>query len=260
MEKSDCVERTHLGKCPVDSVSLDNLLPLLDKMINDGSKHYVCFCESNVCARANREPSFLEILNNASLVLPDGVSAQIGIGLSSGKMPERLTAPLVLREFSRYSVNHGTKHFFYGGAEGVADQLAENLRKMIPELKVVGTFCPPFRELTEDEEAFVKNKIEASGADVVWVGLGAPKQEIWMVNHVGKINAPLMLGIGATFDWLSNKTKRAPSWLRKLGLEWLFRMLTGGRRLFFRNIQGATGVAAIILQEIHKRVQKRTAG
>ncbi|MBW2167297.1 MAG: WecB/TagA/CpsF family glycosyltransferase, partial [Deltaproteobacteria bacterium] len=150
-------------------------------------------------------------------------------------------------------VSKGRKHFFYGGDNGVPERLSQSLKEKIPGLNVVGTFSPPFRSLTDVEVNNVKRMIEESGAEVLWVGLGAPKQEQWMAEHLGKIRVPLMLGVGAAFDFHSGNRKWAPLWIRKIGMEWIYRMVTGGKRVFLRNIKSDTLIIWILLKEVISR-------
>ncbi len=128
-----------------------------------------------------------------------------------------------------------------------------SLKQEIPGLQVVGIFSPPFRDLNQEEEAAVKNMIEESGANVLWVGLGAPKQEEWMFKHIQTIDIPLMLGVGAAFDFHSGRVKRAPKLFQKLGIEWFFRMLTGGKRVFFRNLKYVSMNLFILFKAITKK-------
>ena len=223
--------RIHIGGAPVDSISLSSLFPHLDQLVEDGNPHYVCFCEAHLCVRATYEREIRHVLEEASLVLPDGVSMTLGSRLLGKKLPERLPGPLVMLEYCRHGVENDLRHFFYGGADGVADRLAAKLHLQIPGIRIVGTYSPPFKPLTQEEDQAIKNRIEQSKADVLWLGLGAPKQERWMAEHVGKINVPLMLGVGAAFDFHSGNQKWAPTWIRKLGLEWLYRAILEPRRI-----------------------------
>jgi len=237
---------------------MDALMPRLDAMAATGGFHYVCFCEAHLCVRAAREPEVANALERASLVLPDGVSMVLGARLAGLRLPRRLTGPAVLLEYCRHGVALGKRHFFYGGAEGVADTLATRLKTMIPSLQVAGTFSPPFREMTAQEEALVKRTIEASRSDVLWVGLGAPKQELWMAAHVGRLRVPLMMGVGAAFDFHSGLRKWAPAWVRKAGMEWLYRMLTGGRRVFVRNARYDAMMLWMLVGQAWRRLASRT--
>lgn len=218
-----------IGGARVDSISLASLMRRLDKMIEDGKSHYVCFCEAHLCVRATFEEDMRCILEKSSLVLPDGVSMTLGARLLGEKLPDRLPGPLVMIEYCRHGIKKDVRHFFYGGADGVAERLATRLQQQIPGISIAGIYSPPFGPLTQEEERKIIKTIEESGADVLWVGLGAPKQERWMFEHVGKIRVPLMLGVGAAFDFHSGNRKWAPTWIRKAGLEWVYRMFTSGR-------------------------------
>jgi N-acetylglucosaminyldiphosphoundecaprenol N-acetyl-beta-D-mannosaminyltransferase len=129
------------------------------------------------------------------------------------------------------SLETGWRHFFYGGAEGVPELLRDRLVERFPGLDVVDVYSPPFRPLTEEEDAEIIARIDASGADIVWVGLSTPKQERWMAVHAGRLRAPVMLGVGAAFDFHAGLKAQAPRWMQRSGLEWLFRLLTEPRRL-----------------------------
>jgi len=232
MSNIDCPDsnnRLRIGGATIDSLDLPSLLLRLDEMVMGGQQHYVCFCEAHSCVRATLEEDMQHIFERASLVLPDGVSMTLGARLLGKKLPARLTASLVMLEYCRHSVEKGLKHFFYGCAEGVPEKVADNLERQVSGLQIVGTYSPPYRPLTNKEEVDVKHRIEESGADILWVALGAPKQERWMADHVGKISVPVMLGVGVTFDYFSGNRKWAPVWIRKVGLEWAYRMLTSGR-------------------------------
>jgi len=133
-----------------------------------------------------------------------------------------------------HSVSAGYCHFFYGGAAGVPEQLAAMLQKRFPGLQVVGTYSPPFRSLTPKEDEQIVRMINEAEPDIVWVGLSTPKQERWMAEHVGRLVAPVLIGVGAAFDFLSGRKRQAPRWMQRAGLEWLFRLLSEPRRLWRR--------------------------
>jgi N-acetylglucosaminyldiphosphoundecaprenol N-acetyl-beta-D-mannosaminyltransferase len=142
--------------------------------------------------------------------------------------------PDLLLEACRFGLSLGWRHFFYGGEAGVAAALAAKLAGQYPGLRIAGIYSPPFRPLTEVEDQEVLRLINDSGADIVWVGLGSPKQEYWMAEHLGKLHAPVMIGVGAAFDFLSGQKPQAPRWIQRSGLEWLFRLATEPRRLWPR--------------------------
>ncbi len=178
------------------------------------------------------DPNLRQILNTADLVVPDGMSL-VWVGRLRGcDLPRRVYGPELMESFcaatgSRY------RHFFYGGGPGVAERIAaaEHGRYGI---QVAGTYTPPFRPLTQDEEREVAELVEKSRADVLWVGLSTPKQERWMYDHRGSLNVPVMAGVGAAFDLNSGNLVQAPRWMRENGLEWLFRVLAEPRRLWRR--------------------------
>lgn len=257
----ETLENTHsqwrqvrIGGVVLDGISLTLLMQRLDEMVESGGPHCVCFCDAHLCVRATQEPKICDILSKASLVLPDGVSMILGSKLMGYELPGRLTGPLVMIEYCKYGVSKGRKHFFLGGENGVPERLSQSLKEKIPGLNVVGMFSPPFRLLTDVEMDNVKRMIEESGADVLWVGLGAPKQEQWMAEHLGKIRVPLMLGVGAAFDFHSGNRKWAPLWIRKIGMEWIYRMLTGGKRVFLRNVKCVTLIVWIVLKQAISRL------
>jgi N-acetylglucosaminyldiphosphoundecaprenol N-acetyl-beta-D-mannosaminyltransferase len=137
-------------------------------------------------------------------------------------------------KFCEIAACKGYKQFFYGGAVGVPQKLQEALTERFPGLQVVGAYSPPFRPLTPEEDQNVVRMINESGADVVWVGLGAPKQEWWMAKHLGQITAPVMVGVGAAFDFHTGRVRQAPPWMQERGLEWLYRLYREPRRLWKR--------------------------
>ncbi|MDQ8195924.1 WecB/TagA/CpsF family glycosyltransferase [Coraliomargarita sp. SDUM461004] len=197
-------------------------------------QHYACFCEAHLFVRAHREDAVLGALQDAHFVYPDGTSLALGARLTGVRFEQRHPGPVVMLDLCGNGQAAGLKHYFYGGREGVGDRLSTKLQSLFPKIQIVGHESPPFRQLTEQEQAEAIARIEASGADVLWVGLGAPKQELWMQSHLGKIKVPLMMGVGAAFEYFSGDQKWAPYWMRRFGLEWLYRMLTGGPRLFKR--------------------------
>jgi N-acetylglucosaminyldiphosphoundecaprenol N-acetyl-beta-D-mannosaminyltransferase len=130
----------------------------------------------------------------------------------------------------------GLRHYFVGGGPGTAELLAERLGDRFPGLDIAGMSAPPFRPLTREEDDDLVDRINSSGANVIWIGLGAPKQELWAADHEARLDAPLVLPVGAAFDFHSGRVRRAPAWLRRFGLEWLFRVAMEPRRLALRYI------------------------
>jgi N-acetylglucosaminyldiphosphoundecaprenol N-acetyl-beta-D-mannosaminyltransferase len=136
--------------------------------------------------------------------------------------------------FCKYSEAKGYRHFFYGGSQGVAQDLADELKRRFPNLKIAGTHAPPFRKTGDMEVSSVIESINASGADIIWVGLGTPKQDLWIAQHRHLLKAPVLAAVGAAFDFHTGRSPQAPYWMQRSGLEWLFRLINEPRRLAFR--------------------------
>ena len=179
---------------------------------------------SRVCTagRSRQDPRFREILNRAALVVPDGMPL-VWLGRWHGHSLARVTGSELMLAFCR-ETGPGPRHFFYGGAPGVAEDLARQLHERF-NITVAGTYTPPFRPLTQAEEAGLTAQVDAAAPDVLWVGLSTPKQERWMSDHHLKLKVPVILGVGAAFDMNSGRLKRAPAWMRDSGLEWFYRLL-----------------------------------
>jgi len=197
---------------------------------------YVAVTGMHGVSESRREPAFRDVLNGAGLVVPDGMPL-VWIGRLRGfGLRRRVYGPELMLEFCRATAGRGLRHFFYGGAPGVADTLAERMAERFPGLVVAGTWCPPFRPLTPEEDADVVARINASNADIVWVGLSTPKQERWMHQHRAQLHVPVLVGVGAAFDMHSGRLKQAPVWMRENGLEWFYRLVQEPRRLWYRYI------------------------
>jgi exopolysaccharide biosynthesis WecB/TagA/CpsF family protein len=152
----------------------------------------------------------------------------------------------------------GLRHYFYGGKPGIAESMIRNLKAKYPDLVVAGFYAPPFRSLTEEEDAAIVDAINKSGARVVWIGLSTPNQEFWTRDHVGQINGATLIGVGAAFDFHSGAVTRAPKWMQKSGFEWLHRLLSEPRRLWRRYLVIAPSfVVKIVREEIGFRLAKR---
>jgi len=232
---------------PLDGVDTGGALRKIDRLLSDGRKHFVLFPDAWNMYHATRDERLRQIYSQASAVFPDGISWLLLARLQGLRLPERIPGPAFLVAACQYGLRFGWRHFFYGGAPGISERLARTLTQRFPNLKVAGTFSPPFRPLTDREEAEVKSLIEASGAQLLWVALGAPKQEYWMAQHLGTIHVPVMLGVGAAFDFHSGTRPWAPRWVRALCLEWAYRTVTGGRVTFFRNIKCVSSVARLLM-------------
>lgn len=170
------------------------------------------------------------------MTLPDSVGVILAANLLGYKNYGRVTGPTLMLRLCDWGRKYGYRHYFYGGAEGVADKLSEKLSQVFPGLQTAGTYCPPFGPFSEQEDNTIVEQVNRAKPDIVWVGLGAPGQEKWMAQHYGKISATAMIGVGAAFDFHSGSVKWAPARMRRLGLEWAYRLAQEPKRLWRRNI------------------------
>jgi N-acetylglucosaminyldiphosphoundecaprenol N-acetyl-beta-D-mannosaminyltransferase len=218
----------------VNAVQIPDVVETLCRWIHEhGSSRFVAVTGMHGVMEARQSAEFHEILSDADLVVPDGMPL-VWVGRSCGlNLRRRVYGPELMETFLR-ETKGAYRHFFYGGSEGVADQLARVLQSKF-DIQVAGTWCPPFRPLTPSEEQEIATLIEETKPDVLWVGLSTPKQERWMHAH-RNLNVPVMIGVGAAFDFHTGRAVQAPVWMRENGLEWLFRLLSEPRRLWRRYI------------------------
>ncbi len=188
---------------------------------------YVCLCTVNGVAEAGRDPGFRRIFNESWLTTPDGMPL-VWLGPPS---VERVYGPDLMLAVCDAGRAAGLRHFFYGGKDGVAAELAARLASRFPGLQVAGMHAPPFRDLNDAEAAQLRSDVAGSRADIVWVGLGTPKQERFMAGPGRDLDAALLIGVGAAFDFHAGRVRQAPHWVRRAGLEWLFRLCVEPRRL-----------------------------
>jgi N-acetylglucosaminyldiphosphoundecaprenol N-acetyl-beta-D-mannosaminyltransferase len=197
---------------------------------------YVCLCTVNGIGEAHRDREFMRIFNESWLTTPDGMPVvwmgPPGVGRVYG--PDLM---LAVCDGGRAS---GLRHFLFGGRPGVAENLRSRLSERFPGLEIVGTFTPPFRELSESEMRDLESQVSLARPDIVWVGLGTPKQERFMAGPGRDLDAGLLVGVGAAFDFLSGNVRQAPRWIQRSGLEWLFRLCVEPRRLAPRYLRTNT--------------------
>lgn len=219
---------------PISPIDMALAIDRVATIIREKKPGYVCACDVHSLMHARKHESHLASLRKASLVVPDGMPLVWVSRLKGHKATSRVAGPDLLVEMCRMSESTGWKHYFYGGADGVAEQLANDLQARFPKLQVVGYETPPFRPLTDEERQHVVDRLKASGADVVWIGLGCPKQEVWMRDTIDMVGNRVMIGVGAAFDFQTGRVPRAPKWMRDRGLEWLHRLASEPRRLWRR--------------------------
>lgn len=217
----------------IAAINMDWLLRFTEKNIKVLSGDYLCVSNVHTTVTAYEDPQYLEIQNSGIMAIPDG-GPLTSIGHRRGYTAmERTTGPSYMEEIFKLSAQNGYRHYFYGSGKETLTKMEKKLEKKYPGIQITGMYSPPYRPLTEAEDEAVIERINAAMPDFVWVGLGAPKQEKWMAAHQGKI-CGLMVGVGAGFDYFAGNIKRAPVWMQKWNLEWLYRLLQDPGRLFRR--------------------------
>jgi N-acetylglucosaminyldiphosphoundecaprenol N-acetyl-beta-D-mannosaminyltransferase len=228
---SDRVNILGVGATPQD---LNSAVTTLDQWRAERRQEYVCVVSVHGLVVAQRDPMIRHALNHCGMATEDGMPLVWWSRLAGFPRARRVCGSDLLDEVCAFGLPHKFRHYFYGASPKAVEQLIDRLRKRYPGLSVAGYRSPPFRPLTPAEDAADIAAINEAEPDFVWVGLGMPKQEKWMVEHLGKINATALIGVGAAFDFHAGTKPRAPVWMQHAGLEWLFRLLTEPRRLAHR--------------------------
>lgn len=224
-------KRVNIQGVGVDNVTLEEATHRIESLVRIAGSHYVCVASMQDIVIAQKDTMFRQIVNHADLLTPDGWPVVWVMRVNGCTQRQRVTGPdLMLAMCERGAISNHS-HFLYGGAEGVAELAAHRLRERFPGLAVKGVYAPPFRPLTEQEDAEVVEVLNSSGADILWVGLGTPKQHFWIEEHLGRVKIPVMIAVGAALDFHSGRVKRAPKWMQNCGLEWLHRVCQEPSRL-----------------------------
>jgi len=234
----------------VSAINMEMALSTIEDWIARRESHYVCTTGVHGVMESQRDEELRHIHNTAGLVTPDGMPLVWLSRLIGFREVERVYGPDLLLAVCERSAQRGDRHFFYGGAPGVADKLGVRLQSRFPGLQVVGVYSPPFRPLTPEEDRGVVELINAARPDLVWVGISTPKQERWMAAHVGRLTAPVFIGVGAAFDFHAGLKKQAPRWMQKSGLEWFFRLLMEPRRLWRRYLTNNPWFLWLVLLQV----------
>ncbi len=205
------------------------------ELVERGRGGYVCFSTVHMVMESRDDAKFAEKVNNADLIITDGMPLVWMQKLQGAKSAERTRANDLMIALCEYAEKNNLKVGFYGGRQEVIDSILERAERDFPKLQVAYAYSPPFRRLTEKENAEIVEEINNSETQILYVGLGCPKQENWMSAHKNKLGA-IMLGVGASFDFYAGNVKESPEWMGKLGLEWLYRLTQEPRRLWKRYI------------------------
>jgi len=231
-EPTTAADRVDVLGIHVSVTNLDHTVGAFADWIEQGDRQLVCVTDMNALLHARADERLTAVYNTSGLTVPDGMPL-VWAGKKAGfEQMDRVAGPDLLERVLAESAQRGWTQYFYGGAEGVADELRERFQDLHPALKVVGVECPPYRPLTDAEDAATVARMNEARPDIVWVGLGAPKQERWIEAHADAFpSVRIMIGVGGAFDMWAGSKRRAPRALRTLGLEWLWRLALEPRRL-----------------------------
>lgn len=239
---------------PISVTSYDDVIATLTNRPADKAT-VVAVCNVHSVMSARRNPALREAIGAAEIATPDGVPIVWGLRATVRKEQQRVYGPDLMRK--AFVDDVGWKHYLYGSTPETLAQLQAKLEEIAPAAEIVGSFSPPFRDMTPAESDEAMEAIRTSGADVVWVGLGMPKQELWMHEIRPELPGVALLGVGAAFDFLAGTKKQAPAWMQKAGLEWLFRLIQEPRRLWRRYIWNNPAYAVLLTLQVLRHKLRR---
>ena len=235
----------------VDAQTLDAAVATIGTWIDRREPHYVCVTGVHGVVESQDDPELRRIHNEAGMVTTDGMPL---VWLSRRRAPpgvevERVYGPDLMLDCFARSEAAGWRHFLYGSSPETLDRLHTNMKVRFPRAEIVGAMSPPFRPLAPAEEQAIETEIGDARPDIVWVGLSTPKQERWMAGHLGRVHAPVLVGVGAAFDFHAGLKRQAPAWMQRSGLEWAFRLASEPRRLAGRYLKNNPRFAWLVAME-----------
>jgi N-acetylglucosaminyldiphosphoundecaprenol N-acetyl-beta-D-mannosaminyltransferase len=228
------VPRANILGVGISALTLPRAVAQIMDWIEHDARQYVSVCTVHTVMECRRDRSVYGAVNQAGLATPDGMPL---VWLSRWQVSppvSRVYGPDLMLALCQASLEKGYRHYFFGGLPGVPELLAQEMQTRFPGLQVAGYYSPPFRTLTPAEDAQLIAQLNRANADIIWVGLGTPKQDLWMAAHRRHLTAAVLIGVGAAFDMHTNRIPQAPAWMRQIGMEWLFRFWQEPRRLWYR--------------------------
>jgi N-acetylglucosaminyldiphosphoundecaprenol N-acetyl-beta-D-mannosaminyltransferase len=253
------VRRRELAGIPVAVTAYDQVMDVMDGLVASRERGYFCAAPVHALMVARSDPEMRDALLRSTMVMPDGMPLVWGVNLLGERLRDRVYGPELMLRYSRRCAERGHRVWLYGGRDqGSLAQLALNLRQHHPGIQVVGGFSPPFRPLTRAEEDEVVEQINEARPDVLWVGIGVPKQEKWMARMRDRLEVPVMCGVGAAFDFHSGRISQAPRWMQERGLEWIYRIAQEPRRLLPRYLWFNPLFVAVLARQLWAERGQRT--
>ena len=234
----------------ISAIDMDDAVRTIERWIEYDDPNYVCICTVHTVMECQRDPELKEAVNNAGLRTPDGMPLVWLSHRAGHDHVSRVYGPDLMLKLAQRSAKSGHRHFFYGGAPGVAEELAHSMMKRYPKMQIAGTHTPPMLQVGAIESEETIDEINVSSADIVWVGLGTPKQDWWVAKHRPLLKAPVLIAVGAAFDFHTERVRQAPEWMQRNGLEWLFRLIQDPKRLWRRYFLDNTRFVIMMLGSI----------
>jgi N-acetylglucosaminyldiphosphoundecaprenol N-acetyl-beta-D-mannosaminyltransferase len=241
----------------ISAIDPDDALAEITRSIDDGDQQYVCVTGMHGVMESQHDADLLRIHNESGLTTPDGMPMVWAARLAGASNVQRVYGPDLMLAVCERAAQRGWGCYLYGATDEVLDRLRANLTDRYPGLRIAGTHSPPFRALTDEEDDAIVRAINESGAQIVWVGLSTPKQERWMAAHIGRVNASVLVGVGAAFDIHAGNLQQAPKWMQRSGLEWFFRLALEPRRLWRRYV---INIPVFLFAIARRRPRLRVAG
>lgn len=227
------LQHCEILKTNINVTNMSDTIKYIDGHLDDLRGKYICVSNVHTTVMSYENEEYRKIQNGAAMALPDGAPLSSYSRRKGYKQAQRVTGPDLMRELFAISKEKGYRHYFYGATEETLQSMKEVLERDYPGIQIAGMYAPPFRALTPQEDAQIVAKINEARPDFIWIGLGAPKQEEWMYQHMGQLQG-VLIGVGAGFDYLAGYIKRAPRWMQRMSLEWLYRLLQDPKRLWRR--------------------------
>ncbi len=229
------VHRREILGIPIAMIDYERAMDVMDQMVEERHRGWVCAAAVHSVMVAQEDGLMKRALTDAVITVPDGMPIVWAANRLGEHLPNRVYGPELMRRYCNRSVERGHRVWLYGGRDQSAlVQLALNLRRKHPGIRIVGGYSPPFRSLTAEEDNAIAEQINAAQPDVLWVGIGVPKQEKWMVRMRSRLDVPVMCAVGAAFDFHAGRVSQAPHWMQERGLEWTYRIAQEPRRLLPR--------------------------
>lgn len=251
-------DRVDVAGTSISLISNAELLDLLARRPDDHAT-VVAFCNVHSVMTARRDATVDSAIQDADIAAPDGVPIVWGLHAAGHSSQPRIDGPSFMLSALKHGVEHGWRHFFLGSTEETLDKLVDAAGRIAPGVDIAGTYSPPFRRLADEDIRMAAGHVNEAGADLVWVGLGMPKQELWMSSMRPLVPGVALLGVGAAFDFLAGTVPRAPAWMQSAGLEWLYRLAREPRRLWRRYLFNNPAYLALLSRDILRRRLQRNS-